>query len=134
MGQQAPGTLQALYPGFMAISAVTPAVIAFGIVRLIRTPVAVADGSPSRSRLRRIAGLAYRGYVDVVIPLAILLLLPGYFGTDWSVMARIEIGQLFLAIAALRIINGAISRRPMGTRSAGHPSRIADLGRRGSLA
>jgi hypothetical protein len=46
--------------------------------------------------------------VDVVVPVAIILFVPAYFATDWSVMARIDVGQVLLAIAVLRLLDGAI--------------------------
>ena len=108
LGQDPPGTLQMLYPGFIALSVGILAIIAFGIARFVRTPAAAPGRGPVRSRPRRLAGLAYRGYVDVFVPLAILLFVPGYFATDWSVMARIDIGQVLLALAALRVLDGIV--------------------------
>jgi len=40
--------------------------------------------------------------------LAIVLVVPGTFGTDWSVMARIDLGQVLLVVAALRVLDGVI--------------------------
>jgi len=108
------------------------ALIGFGIGRLVRRPIAVASsaGTPAASaepRWRRAARYAYRGYVDVVVPIAIVLLVPAYFATDWSVMARIDIGQVLLAIAALRVLDGVVRvgrlgiarhRRPKTTAAA----------------
>jgi CubicO group peptidase (beta-lactamase class C family) len=107
LGQDPPGTIQMLYPGFVAVSAVVLAIIAIGLVRLVRAPSATAHAPATSSRWRS-ALLAYRAYVDVVVPAAIILFVPGSFGTDWSVMARIDLGQVLLAIAALRVLDGAI--------------------------
>jgi hypothetical protein len=96
-----------LYPGFIALSAVVLAITAIGIARLVRAPSATGQAAATSS-WRRFVSLAYRGYVDVVVPAAIILFVPGYFGTDWSVMARIDIGQVLLAIAGLRILDGAM--------------------------
>ena len=108
LGQDPPGTLQMLYPGFIALSVGILAIITYGIIRFLRTPAATPGHGPVRSRPRRLAGLAYRGYVDVFVPLAILLVVPGYFATDWSIMARIDIGQVLLALAALRVLDGLV--------------------------
>ena len=113
LGQDPPGTIELLYPAFTGLAAIVIALIGFGIGRLVRRPIAVASsaGTPATSaepRWRRAARYAYRGYVDVVVPIAIVLLVPAYFATDWSVMARIDIGQVLLAIAALRVLDGVV--------------------------
>jgi CubicO group peptidase (beta-lactamase class C family) len=109
LGQDPPGTIQLLYPGFIALSAVVLVIIAIGLVRLARGSVGGQPGGLAAGwSPRRAARLAYRGYVDVVVPLAIILFVPAYFGTDWSVMARIDLGQVLLAVAVLRILDGAI--------------------------
>ena len=113
LGQDPPGTIELLYPAFSALAAIVVLVIGFGIIRLVRTPIVVAPsgGGPvpsSESHRRRAARYAYRGYVDVVVPVAIILFVPAYFATDWSVMARIDVGQVLLLIAVLRLLDGAI--------------------------
>jgi len=108
LGQDPPGTIELLYPAFMGLAAIVIALIAFGIVRLLRRPIVDPITTAPDAMWRRVVGTGYRAYVDVVVPLAILLFVPAYFATDWSVMARIDVGQVVLAIAVLRILDGAI--------------------------
>ncbi len=64
-----------------------------------------ADGGP---RPRRIGGLALRGYLDVVVPFAILVTMPGFLGAGWPVLIRTDIGLVLAVIAGLRVADGAI--------------------------
>jgi CubicO group peptidase (beta-lactamase class C family) len=110
LGQEPPGTIELLYPAFTGLALIVVALISFGIVRLVRRPIvrSAADSGPREARWRRGARYAYRGYVDVVVPVAIIVSVPASFATDWTVMARIDIAQVLLAIAALRLLDGAI--------------------------
>jgi hypothetical protein len=113
LGQEPPGTLKMFYPGFIALSLVAVAITARGLLRLVRSQGASAGTAPSvrRSRPWRALRLVYRVYLDVVVPLAILLFVPGYFATDWFVMARIDLGQVLLVIAGLRVVDGLLRLR-----------------------
>jgi hypothetical protein len=128
LGQDPPGTIELLYPAFTALSAIVIALIVFGLVRLVRRPIVPPVGSGVATvpepRWRRVARYVYRGYVDVAVPLAILLFVPAYFATDWSVMARIDIGQVLLAIAALRALDGAIRVVRIGLARRGRPTAV----------
>ncbi len=113
LGQDPPGTIELLYPAFTAVAAIVILVIGYGIIRLIRRRIVVdpSGGGPppsSEPRWRRATRYAYRGYVDGIVPVAIILFVPAYFATDWSVMARIDVGQVLLAIAVLRFLDGVI--------------------------
>src|SRR6185312_14909889 len=60
LGQDPPGTIELLYPAFTGLAAIVVLVIGFGIVRLVRRPIAVAlsGGGPalsSESHWRRAA-------------------------------------------------------------------------------
>jgi hypothetical protein len=116
LGQEPPGTLKMFYPAFIALSLGAVAIIVRGLLRLVRSQ-RVGSGSasaPSRRRTTRpwrALRLAYRVYLDVVVPLAILLFVPGYFATDWSVMARLDLGQVLLVIAGLRVLDGLLRLR-----------------------
>ena len=57
---------------------------------------------------RRIGGLALRGYLDVVVPAAIVLTMPGFLGAAWPVLIRTDIGLVLAVIAALRVADGAV--------------------------
>lgn len=114
LGQDPPGTLRLFYPGFIALSLGAVALSMRGLWRLTRSRRAVQRVAPAVGRAARpgrVIRLAYRLYVDVVVPAAILLFVPAYFGTDWSVMARIDLGQVLLAIAGLRVLDGLLRLR-----------------------
>jgi CubicO group peptidase (beta-lactamase class C family) len=113
LGQEPPGTLKMFYPAFIALSLVAVAILVRGLLRLVRSQGARAGTAPSvrRSRPWRALRLVYRVYLDVVVPLAILLFVPGYFATDWFVMARIDLGQVLLVIAGLRVLDGLLRLR-----------------------
>ena len=112
LGQDPPGTIELLYPAFTVLAAIVIALIGSGIIRLVRRPIIPrvegAAAPAPEARWRRPVRYVYRAYIDVVVPVAIILFVPAYFGTDWSVMARIDIGQVLLAIAALRLLDGSI--------------------------
>ena len=117
LGQNPPGTLELFYPGFIALSLFVIAILLRGLARLVRAqrirPIA-SRPEPSLTfadRWWRMLGIGYRGYLDVVVPIAILLFVPGYFATDWSVMARIDLGQVLLVIAAIRVLDGLLRIR-----------------------
>jgi hypothetical protein len=114
LGQEPPGTLKMFYPAFIALSLAAIAIIARGLLRLVRSQRAGPGSAPARRRTARpwrALRLAYRVYLDVVVPLSILLFVPGYFATDWSVMARLDLGQVLLVIAGLRVLDGLVRLR-----------------------
>jgi CubicO group peptidase (beta-lactamase class C family) len=116
LGQDPPGTLELFYPGFVALSLVVIAILLRGLARLVRSQRIRPIESPPKASLPadgawRILRIGYRAYLDVVVPVAILLFVPGYFATDWSVMARIDLGQVLLAIAGLRVLDGLLRLR-----------------------
>jgi CubicO group peptidase (beta-lactamase class C family) len=108
LGQDPPGTIELLYPAFTALAAIVIGLIGFGIIRLVRRPIVPVVAPLPEARWRRPVRYVYRAYVDVVVPIATIAFVPAYFATDWSVMARIDIGQVLIAIAALRLIDGGI--------------------------
>ena len=114
LGQNPPGTLRLFYPGFIALSLVAVALSVRGLWRLARSQRAsrsVAPAVEGSDRTRQLIRRTYRAYIDVVVPAAILLFVPAYFGTDWSVMARIDLGQVLLVIAGLRVLDGLLRLR-----------------------
>ncbi len=85
-----------------------------GLWRLARSQRAGRGVAPAVGRGARpwqLIRRAYRAYVDVVVPAAIILFVPAYFGTDWSVMARIDLGQVLLVIAGLRVLDSLLRLR-----------------------
>lgn len=114
LGQNPPGTLRLFYPGFIALSLGAVALSMRGLWRLARSQRAgrsEASAVGRAARHWRLIRRAYRGYLDVVVPAAILLFVPAYFGTDWSVMARIDLGQVLLVLAGLRVLDALLRLR-----------------------
>jgi CubicO group peptidase (beta-lactamase class C family) len=111
VGQAPDGTLEAFYPVFDAAVAVLVGLLAVRLVRLARAPLAAGTGAVPVTRPRsawRAATLAFRGYLDVVVPVAILLAAPGWLGAGWPVLLRTDIGIVLAAIAVLRAGDGVV--------------------------
>ena len=61
------------------------------------------------------------------MPVAIILFVPAYFATGWSAMARIDVGQVLLAIAVLRLVDGAIRVGRIGLARPRRPTTAATV-------
>ncbi|HEY4189926.1 MAG TPA: serine hydrolase domain-containing protein, partial [Candidatus Limnocylindrales bacterium] len=110
LGQAPDGTLEGFYPIVDIAFAVLLGLMAWRLVVLVRSPRAAGPSGPRRwwSRPRRIGGLALRGYLDVVVPIAILVAMPGFFGAGWPALIRTDIGLVLALVAMLRVADGAI--------------------------
>ena len=114
MGQAPDGTLEGFYPIVDVALLVIIGLMAWRIVVLVRSPRAARGGAADPSVRhwwhgpRRIGGLALRGYLDVVVPAAIVLTMPGFLGAAWPVLIRTDIGLVLAVIAALRVADGAV--------------------------
>ena len=111
MGQAPDGTLEGFYPIVDIALAAIIGLMGWRLVVLVRSPRIAAGGERPRrwwTRPRRIGGLAFRGYLDVVVPIAILVTMPAFLGAGWPVLIRTDIGLVLAVIAALRVADGAI--------------------------
>ena len=113
LGQAPDGTLEGFYPIVDIAIAVVIALMAWRLLVLVRAPLGRpatgVDGSRRWwSRPRRIGGLALRGYLDVFVPAAILLTMPGLLGAGWPTLIRTDIGLVLAVIAGLRVADGAV--------------------------
>ena len=117
------GTLQAFYPALDLVLLVLLALSIRGLVRLVRAPLApnhrgaplgpgpdrtCGSRHPRLGRARRLAGLVFRVYLDVLVPVVILLRSPDLLGAGWPTLVRIDVGVALLVLVAIRLLDGAI--------------------------
>ena len=114
MGQAPDGTLEGLYPIVDIALLAIIGLMAWRLLVLVRSPrtAQVGGDDPAARRWwhgpRRVGGLALRGYLDVVVPVAIVLTMPAFLGAGWPVLIRTDIGLVLAVIAALRVADGAV--------------------------
>jgi CubicO group peptidase (beta-lactamase class C family) len=111
IGEAPDGTLEGFYPIVDIALAAILGLMAWRLVVLVRSPrIEAGDWRPRRrwSGPLRIGGLALRAYLDVVVPLAILLTMPAFLGAGWPVLIRTDLGLVLAVIATLRVADGAI--------------------------
>lgn len=107
LGRQPNGTLEHFYPVLDIVLLILLAYWLRGLVRLARRswhrePVA------GPWRIRRIGALAIRSYLDLIIPVLLLLRVPGVFSAPWSAMVRTDVGLVILAFVVLRLADGGL--------------------------
>lgn len=128
MGRPAPGTLALFYPAFDLIVLLGVGLLVRNLLRLARAPIAPRDGLWPRTWRSRLM-LPVRLYLDLVVPLAILVGAPAVFGAGWAVLVRIDLGLVLAVIAVLRLLDGAIR-----IARTGRAMRIAGASSSGSAA
>ena len=82
------------------------------------------------------AGITFHGYLDLLVPLVLLLRAPDAFAAPWSVLVRTDIGLVLAVFIALRLTGGALrltgwwrtGRRPVWTVVGGNVPRVATAG------
>lgn len=107
LGRQPNGTLEHLYP---VLDLALLVLLAFWVRGLVRLARSAWRRQPVTSpwRVRRIGALAIRSYLDVVIPVLLVLRVPDAFSAPWSAMIRTDVGVVILAFVILRLADGAI--------------------------
>lgn len=112
IGREPAGTLQAFYPAFDGIVLMLFAVLLLGLVRQVRArptdPSVTWTERSKTARARLVGGHAWRLYLDVLVPLVILLRAPDFFGAPWLVLVRVDIGLVLFVFVLLRLADGAI--------------------------
>ena len=58
--------------------------------------------------MRRIGALAIRSYLDVVIPVLLVVRVPDAFSAPWSAMIRTDVGVVILVFVILRLADGGL--------------------------
>lgn len=135
IGREPPGTLAWFYPAFDVLVLIVVVLLARSLFKLVRAPV-VARRALVAPGLRGLTMLVARVYLDVVVPLAILVQAPIVFGAGWGVLWRIDIGMVVAAIAVMRAADGIIRaiRTVQGRRLARRAMTPAAGGRSGATS
>ena len=125
LGRQADGTLERFYPIVDIVLLVLLATMARGTVRLARR---VRDHRPAAAhgRVRRLSAIAFHGYLDLVVPVLLLLRVPTFFAAPWPVVVRTDVGVVVAVLIGLRLSGGGL--RLMGWwRMRGLPASTAGV-------
>ncbi len=137
MGREGPGTLALFYPAFDLIVVLILGLLVRNLVRLVRTPVTPRFW-PWPETWRGRAMLPIRLYLDIAVPIAILVGAPAVLGAGWTVLVRIDLGLVLGVIAALRVLDGLVrvarTGRAMRSVRATGTGRAAATGVGGTLA
>jgi CubicO group peptidase (beta-lactamase class C family) len=107
MGRAAPGTLALFYPAFDLIVLLVVGLLLRNLLRLARAPIAPRSRPwPQTWRGRLMVPVLL--YLDLVVPLAIVVGAPAALGASWAVLVRIDLGLVLAVVAVLRGLDGAI--------------------------
>jgi CubicO group peptidase (beta-lactamase class C family) len=120
LGEQAGGTLTALYPVF-TLAAI--AMIVLQLRSLVRIVGRARRNEPTTNlvlRSRRL-GIAFAVWGRLVLPAVVLVTTPSSLGAPWEILLQIDLGQVVAAYAGLQLLVGAATIAPW----------LAQLGRRG---
>lgn len=107
LGRQPNGTLEHFYPVLDVVLLVLLAYWLRGLARQARRTW-VREPVSRPWRVRRIGALAIRSYLDVIIPILLLVRVPGVFSAPWSAMVRTDIGVVILVFVVLRLADGGL--------------------------
>lgn len=111
LGHEPRGTLQLFYPAFDLAALALLGLFVVGLVRTVRRPVAPwptwADRSPA-GRLLLLGSVGLRAYLDVVVPIVLLVKVPELLGAPWTTLVRIDLGLVIAAIVVVRAADGVI--------------------------
>ena len=111
IGREPNGTLQAFYPAFDLLVLALFAMLVGGLVRLIRRPMEPSLGWVTRSplgRARFVGSRAFLTYLDIIVPLVLLLKVPDVLGASWPVLLRVDLGVVVFGLIVARLLDGAI--------------------------
>jgi CubicO group peptidase (beta-lactamase class C family) len=111
LGHEPRGTLQLFYPAFDLAVLAMLGLLVIGLVRTVRRPVGrwpAWKDRPRLSRLRLVGSVGFRTYLDVVVPIVLLVKTPDLLGAPWTTLVRIDLGLVIAAIVAVRVADGAV--------------------------
>jgi hypothetical protein len=122
LGREPNGTLERFYVVVDVGLIVILLMMIRGHLRLARQ-VSRREGPGSTGRLRRLAGVVFHGYLDVIVPLFLLLRVPAALAAPWPTLVRTDVGLVLAVFIALRLTGGALratgwwraGRRPVWT-------------------
>ncbi len=107
LGRQPDGTLEKFYP-------IVDLVLVVGLAMMIRGMFELArrvrqGGQPaSHGRVRRLAGVAFHGYLDLIVPILLLVRVPVAFAAPWPILVRTDVGLVILVLAIARLATGTL--------------------------
>jgi CubicO group peptidase (beta-lactamase class C family) len=135
LGREPNGTLEKFYPLVDVALIVALVVMLRGHLQLVHR-VRGRRGSTAGGRFRRLAGITFHGYLDLLVPLVLLLRAPDAFAAPWPVLLRTDIGLVLAVFIAVRLTGGALrlagwwrtGRRPVWTVVGGEVPPVAAAG------
>ena len=107
LGREPDGTLERLYPIVDIFLLVLLAVMLRGHLRLVRR-VRDRERPATHGRFRRMATIAFHGYLDLIVPVILLLRVPDAMAAPWPVLVRTDVGLVVLILVALRLSGGGL--------------------------
>ena len=107
LGREPDGTLERLYPIVDIFLLVLLAVTLRGHLRLVRR-VRDRERPATHGRFRRMATVAFHGYLDLIVPVILLLRVPDAMAAPWPVLVRTDVGLVVLILVALRLSGGGL--------------------------
>jgi len=136
LGREPAGTLEAFYPALDVALLILLAIQLRALAGLARSKRVAPAGRRSHPAARIGAG-ALRVYLDVAVPVSILLVVPGWLG-PWPALIRTDIGVVLAAVAALRLTDGLLrvrrTRRPPASTADLPPTSVAVDANAGQMA
>jgi CubicO group peptidase (beta-lactamase class C family) len=135
LGREPNGTLEKLYVLVDVVLIVALVVILRGHLRLAGR-VRRRERPMAGGRFRRLAGITFHGYLDLLVPAILLLRAPSAFAASWPVLVRTDIGLVLAIFIALRLIGGALrltgwwraGRRPVRAAAGSEVPSVAAAG------
>ena len=89
-------------------------IVGFALVLMLRGHLRLAgrarrrQGLSASGRFRRLAGITFHGYLDLLVPLVLLLRAPDALAAPWPVLVRTDIGLVLAVFIVLRLTGGAL--------------------------
>ena len=91
--------------------------LALGVVRTARRsigPWPAWSDRPRASRFRLAGSVGLRAYLDVLVPVVLLVKTPDLLGAPWTTLVRIDLGLVIAALAAVRVADGVVRVTRLG--------------------
>lgn len=107
LGREPDGTLERLYPIVDVFLVVLLAVMLRGHLQLLRR-VRDRERPATHGRVRRMATIAFHGYLDLIVPVLLLLRVPDAMAAPWPVLVRTDVGLVVIVLVALRLSGGGL--------------------------
>ncbi len=107
LGREPDGTLEKFY-------VVVDVSLIVALVVMLRGQLRLADRlrrrqrPTARGRFRRLAGITLHGYLDLLMPIVLLVRAPDVLAAPWPVLVRTDIGLVLAIFIALRLTGGAL--------------------------